>query len=854
MQRSAAACVVLTVALAACSADVSPGVLGRRAARQAPGVSGAERVTDGLVPSVGSAWNTSRAAVFATTDAFVEYDLGADTPLVAAALLADNNDTYELSASADGATFVPVWLAAPAPGAGMQWRSTPSLSASARFVRLRGVAGDASLSVAELSLFSAPPPVLPPVLREVSALDANTSFRSAVLVATALLLLLLLCSSARAPWWWNLGLGAAALGGGWRAVGVWAESAPVGMAEVSLVRGVVAVVALAVVLRSAFGPKAAPPLAWLEVGALAGCAALGLAAFFNLGQPQFFDAQRGRPSSVHYYDLRVYYPVAKYFPELKYDGLYLASVAAWADGNGGLDDPQLAGAELRDLRDHTMRPVRDVRDQVEAVKRRFSPERWTAFVADMRYFWESMGTPMYLRSMSDHGGNATPVWLTVAALLFGPTTASEATLLATAALDPLLLLLFAFACWRVFGARTALISLVVFGANDFAMFGSNWAGATLRNDWMVCVGLGVVALAAGRHRWAGAALAFGALIRAFPALALAALALPLAYAYLDARRAGGRWPSPWPFLREQRWFVDTALGAAAFTVGALVLSSLVLGVDAWPLWAAKVSNFTATPHVNHVSLATLVGSPEYTQPLLLAERRPLTLLMIAAFAGLAVWGARTRPAFAAPLLGLCLIPVLANPANYYLHCVFLLPLLAPERRDGADDALEGRVRASVWGWCLALCAAQYLTVRETPWELHFTNASALLLAALAAVLWALLPRDADGRLVGPLGFWMMAGPVGAASALAESPAAAQTPTSTSAAGEPSPNAVTPSSAAEPSAVAAPGNASEGASPAAAPSDAAHGSSPAAAPLSTTPDAPASTDVPGPGPASGRGHD
>jgi len=84
----------------------------------------------------------------------------------------------------------------------------------------------------------------------------------------------------------------------------------------------------------------------------------------------------------------------------------------------------------------------------------------------------------------------TPAWLAIAHLLFARTQASNATLLAGAWLDPLLLLLVAVMIASTFGARTAFVCLLVFGATDFYMFGTNWAGATLRNDWMFAIALG----------------------------------------------------------------------------------------------------------------------------------------------------------------------------------------------------------------------------------------------------------------------------------------------------------------------------------------------------------------------------
>jgi len=45
----------------------------------------------------------------------------------------------------------------------------------------------------------------------------------------------------------------------------------------------------------------------------------------NFGRPQFFDAGRGAPTYLHHYDMRAYFPIAKYFPECGSDGVYAAS-------------------------------------------------------------------------------------------------------------------------------------------------------------------------------------------------------------------------------------------------------------------------------------------------------------------------------------------------------------------------------------------------------------------------------------------------------------------------------------------------------------------------------------------------
>lgn len=55
----------------------------------------------------------------------------------------------------------------------------------------------------------------------------------------------------------------------------------------------------------------------------------------------------------------------------------------------------------------------------------------------------------------------------------------------------------------------------------------------------------------------------------------------------------------------------------------------------------------------------------------------------------------------------------------------------------------------VWVIVLGLCAAQYFTVKEQALDLHFYNASVLLMVATFLVLWSLLPRDEAGDLLLP---------------------------------------------------------------------------------------------------------
>jgi len=86
----------------------------------------------------------------------------------------------------------------------------------------------------------------------------------------------------------------------------------------------------------------------------------------------FHSGQVFHPQEMFHYALG-----SKYFPELGYDGLYEASLAAQAQASPELPLP----GTVRDLRTNAVVPATDVLGRrVEAIAR-FSPSRWKAFVA-----------------------------------------------------------------------------------------------------------------------------------------------------------------------------------------------------------------------------------------------------------------------------------------------------------------------------------------------------------------------------------------------------------------------------------------------------------------------------------------
>ena len=321
------------------------------------------------------------------------------------------------------------------------------------------------------------------------------------------------------------------------------------------------------------------------------------------------------------------------------------------------------------------------------------------------------------------------------------------------------LALFVAVAWRTFGARTALICLIIYGANTFPWFGSNWAGSTLRNDWMVLVGLGACALRVRRFAWGGAALAGAAMIRAFPAMAVFYLAAPLIVFVYEQSRA--KRPIDFVRLREDAKPMLRALGGAAACVGILfVLSTLTFGFrHSWVDWAHKITLHSTSPNVNHVGLRTLIqfdpsktiralsqtgGDWSLEQSRTFLKRRPLYIIAIAAFTLLSLAAARGRDLRQAALIGMMMIPIYFYPSNYYLHYVFVLPLMM----DYSEEPAARKRWALVSFVVLAICVSEYwgfadvgVDERYAQWSVGVLIGYLVILVAMAREGWAEAQRE-----------------------------------------------------------------------------------------------------------------
>ena len=631
-------------------------------------------------------------------------------------------------------------------------------------MRIKPKSGDLALALTEVQVFSVAPKAFPPSLWRQKAPNLDHVVRDTSVQLVLVSAIVLLWWVSRASAFWRVALAGMLLAATFDWLRALYQAWPIELREVSLLRATSAWLAVFAVLREMRlrgirpwrwlrrpdGPAATEEgtadasRAWrpskMTLAALGVSAVLAVGCFYNLGKAQFWDHEAQQPSSVHAFDMRVYFPVAKYFDELRYDGLYLASVAAFVEDVPNKTIDQVSEVGLRDLRTHRMTRVANVKAEVVAIHQRFSPERWAEFKTDMGYFRRLMGEGGYLGSLRDHGGNATPVWLAIAHLLFAQTAASHWTFQWAGLLDPLLLLGAAFAVGRTFGLRTLFVSMIVFGANDFYMFHSNWVGATLRHDWMVYLALGCCALKTERWTLAGVLLALSALIRAFPALALLALVIPFAWWLWEHRNEHKAWPS-WPLLlRSQAPLLRVAGGATGCVAAMVAFSSLVLSPSAWLEWIQKARLLDEAAHVNHLSLRGLVAGSTGLQEESFVARLPVFIALLAVILVLVALLARRQPPLRAALLGLCLIPVVFNPANYYIHFVFLLPL-AVRVPTGSVSLSSARRQLALWVVLLAMCGAQYFTVLAKNLDNHFYFATIILFITLFAFLVLLLKAD-----------------------------------------------------------------------------------------------------------------
>lgn len=743
-------CMAITLLLAGVATAASGNLLAELRPLRSEGVKNTGRLSDGVRAHDGDSWNTELTAVFDSPRSFVVYDLGSVVPVDAAFLQGDNNDEYLLSVSDDGQRFREIWAAPAVQSPGLQQRSARRLGGSGRYVRVSARGGDGAYSLSELQVFSQAAGAFPPKMEVRGGVSGGVRVQDAIILFVLGFVLFLAACTRTMSQGRVLLLGLVPLVAGfllWQTV---QQYWPVSEREVALLRAACAAIAGAALLREAAFRRRFPAHPAAVLAALSVSAVLAFGCFYNLGRFQFSNHAESRREFVHTWDMRVYYPFAKYFEELGYDGVYLASVAAYVETVPGTTLESIGDTEIRNMKTHRMQHVEDVAADIRAISGRFTPERWRQFKQDMGYFRNVMG-PSYLTTHHDHGSNATPVWVAFAKLLFSGRPATEGVLVFGGLIDLGLLLALFAAMWRSFGVRLALLAMVVFGANDYYMLGSNWAGATLRHDWLVYLGFGVCALRVQRWWLAGVFLGLSTMIRAFPGAALIGVALPAAMWFAETWYRSGKPPHPRDLLAQHGAAARVLAGAAACMLLTFLGTGLLFSFASWSEWWQKVNLLNSQMALNSVSLKALMGTDGRGIALGVQAWQLSYRALFAVCLAVIVIACRRRRLHDAALLALPLIAVVTNPANYYIHFILLLPLLGGSKdepdsvaeasaADGASRPL-GLPALSVAGPLLAICVAQYWTTFMPDLGQHFQAASGLLFAGFAWMYVRILQRD-----------------------------------------------------------------------------------------------------------------
>ena len=498
-------------------------------------------LTDETLATEGSVWDASPAAIFETGASVVTWDFGQVVSVRHLAIQADANDTYNVWGSLDGKEYKLMGQIDPATGHGLRMRTLDVGGMAARFLRVGEGKGDGFYSVSEVAAYCQTPTPFPPQMKVVDA-PAATAPKTYLDYwnndASARWEMIFAMLGAMFLWWER------------RLTGL-------GMADFKL------------------------RLRRIVVGVMGVVAFL---TFFNFGFWHF-------PNFVHGWDTFHYYIGSKYFKELHYERLY--ECVATADS----EEPNLRRrVELRkimNLRTNVVETTANILAHPERCKQHFSDARWESFKNDLRYFRTLENPRRWDDAQTDHGFNGTPVWAIMGTLLSNLAPASRLDILLLDAIDVVLITIMTGLLWWAFGWRTVSVALIVFATN----FPSRWywiGGSFLRWDWLFWMGVGVCLMKKERPFWAGAAIAYAALLRIFPGFLFAAPLIALGYHYVKTRQ--------W-----DRRYLRLIMGGAVAVAVLIPVSFAVTGSPGiYPEFLRNTAKHSETPLTNHMGLRTVV--------------------------------------------------------------------------------------------------------------------------------------------------------------------------------------------------------------------------------------------------------
>ncbi len=442
---------------------------------------------------------------------------------------------------------------------------------------------------------------------------------------------------------------------------------------------------------------------------------LGFLGYFNFGHLHF-------GNFVHVWDTYHYVMASKYFPELGYEKMY--DCAAIANAENGRRD-EVVRQTITDLRTNIIVKTDEVLAHPERCKDSFSDARWLAYRQDIAAFRSFVGEGRWREIHLDHGYNATPVWTLAGYALTnsgGPVTMQQLTRLNL--IDPLYLALTLAMIWWAFGPRAFAIAAIVLGCHFPNRY--YWTGgAFLRHDWIFYFVASIALLKKNKPGLAGAAFAYTVLLRLFPGLAAAGVAVAAFEYFRQHKKLDPR------FVR--------------YVVGGVVTSVLLVGASfaffggpqTWQRFAQNTVKHANTPLTNHMGLRTVLSwRPDtigqktvrsgqldnwaYWKQMRLAnwqESKPLMWLTFLAglfLVWLAIKHSGVDP-WVGAALGTGFIVIGAELTNYYYCFLMGLAVLHEKRREvGAIlVALSGVSHYLNWGpaqWMSHWLDEQYVTM------------------------------------------------------------------------------------------------------------------------------------------------
>jgi len=534
--------------------------------------------------------------------------------------------------------------------------------------------------------------------------------------------------------------------------------------RVDVIKAVVALGAAGCVFYEAHRAAQGRPVAerWKRVIGVT-LAAAAIVCYFNGFQ---FD----RPRYWHRWEQFHYYMGAKYFRELGHDGLYKCTAIA-QDQLGLVEGKDEATGrtvrldmskevrrpdrKIRNLGgDNLLMPVAAVLEHPEQCTSLFSPERWSAFKADVKFFRIVSDEPhWYWEGMQqDHGYNPPPVWTILGSFFANLHPAQVAYMQFLAGLD-LLYLAGTFALiWWAFGWRVVAVAAIFWGCQASAPV--YWTiGGFLRQDWLFYL---VASACLARKRYfklAGASIVYASLLRIFPGLILIGW-LVVAGACLMRHK------------RLAKSHTQALIGGVLAATVLVPLSLAVAGSDSYrQFYDHTLVAHNRTPGANQMGLRALVshnigstaesGRLKYTFDRTLADPLEVWLRIrneryeknmwavygiVALSLAFFIYAARRlKSLWLAGCLAQVFIILVPHLPNYYYSFLVLSALLAGARR---------RLEAPLFGFA-ALSQFVFWTFA---WDDDRYAALTLISLLLAyGLIGAFLPKDARRRIAGLFG-------------------------------------------------------------------------------------------------------